>query len=298
MCILFIAVERHRRYPLVIAANRDEYHARPSAPLHRWADADGVLAGRDELAGGTWFGVNARGRIAAVTNRRATESGERAAPGQIMNAATVAATVNAGSAVGDATVAATESTPSRGALPARFLRGADSVEEFGEFLRAAHRDFRPFNLLYGEPGQLHCFAGGDANSGARPRLLGRGFHSISNGAMDEPWPKMARGVELLKAQIAGDRDLCADNLARMMKDETPAADAGNSAAANTAAAAGNDADDARRDSIFITGARYGSRATTLLFAAPGRFEVYEYTYAARGVAAGRRHVALTVTDAA
>ncbi|MDD9822894.1 MAG: NRDE family protein, partial [Gammaproteobacteria bacterium] len=61
MCILFIAVERHRRYPLVIAANRDEYHARPSAPLHRWADADGVLAGRDELAGGTWFGVNARG---------------------------------------------------------------------------------------------------------------------------------------------------------------------------------------------------------------------------------------------
>ncbi|MDD9822893.1 MAG: NRDE family protein, partial [Gammaproteobacteria bacterium] len=191
-----------------------------------------------------------------------------------------------------------ESTPSRGALPARFLRGADSIAEFGEFLRAAHRDFRPFNLLYGEPGQLHCFAGGDANSGARPRLLGRGFHSISNGAMDEPWPKMARGVELLKAQIAGDRDLCADNLARMMKDETPAADAGNSAAANTAAAAGNDADDARRESIFITGARYGSRATTLLFAAPGRFEVYEYAYAARGVAAGRRHVALTVTDAA
>jgi len=183
-------------------------------------------------------------------------------------------------------------------LPARFLRGADSIAEFGEFLRAAHRDFRPFNLLYGEPGRLHCFAGGEANSGARPRLLGRGFHSISNGAMDDPWPKMARGVELLKAQIAGDRDLCADNLARMMKDESPAADAGDGAAANTAAAAGNAIDDARRASIFITGARYGSRATTLLFAAPGRFDVYEYAYAARGVAAGRRHVALTVTDAA
>ncbi|MDD9883473.1 MAG: NRDE family protein [Gammaproteobacteria bacterium] len=322
MCILFIAVERHRRYPLVIAANRDEYHARPSAPLHRWAGDAGILAGRDELAGGTWFGVNARGRIAAVTNRRAAESGRRAAAGQTMNAATVAATVdaksaagdatvtatvNAGSAAGDATVAATEnaatvaateSTPSRGALPARFLRGADSIAEFGEFLRAAHRDFRPFNLLYGEPGRLHCFAGGEANSGARPRLLGRGFHSISNGAMDDPWPKMARGVELLKAQIAGDRDLCADNLARMMKDEAPADGAGDGAAASTATAAAGTVDDARRASIFITGARYGSRATTLLFAAPGRFEVYEYAYAARGVAAGRRHVALTVTDAA
>ncbi|MDD9812188.1 MAG: NRDE family protein [Gammaproteobacteria bacterium] len=299
MCILFIAVERHRRYPLVIAANRDEYHARPSAPLHRWAGDAGILAGRDELAGGTWFGVNARGRIAAVTNRRAAESGERAEAGE-------AVTVNTKSAAGDATVAATENagtvaatvTPSRGALPARFLRGADSIAEFGEFLRAAHRDFRPFNLLYGEPGRLHCFAGGEANCGARPRLLGRGFHSISNGAMDDPWPKMARGVELLKAQIAGSRDLCADNLARMMKDETPAAAAGDRAAANTAAAAAGTVDDARRDSIFITGARYGSRATTLLFAAPGRFEVYEYAYAARGVAAGRRHVALTVTDAA
>lgn len=269
MCILFIAVGSHRRYPLVIAANRDEYHARPSAPLHRWADASGILAGRDGRAGGTWFGVNARGRIAAVTNRRPAEGAKNETGGA------------------ESEVAGRAAVPSRGALPARFLRGADSIDDFGEFLRAAHRDFRPFNLLYGAPGRLYCFAGGaDSRDPRPPRRLARGFHSISNGALDDPWPKMARGVALLEERIAADRALCGDDLSRMMKDETPAA-----------TRAGADSD-ARRSSIFITGARYGTRATTLLLAARGRFELYEYAYAARGAESGRRHFSLAIAGAA
>lgn len=248
MCILFIAVDQHRRYPLIIAANRDEYHARPSEAMRYWPDQPGILAGRDGRAGGTWFGVNTRGRIAAVTNRRP------------------AGPARAGAR-------------SRGDLPVRFLRGSDTIEAYGEFLRAAHRDFSPFNLIYGEPGQLHCFAGGEAAG----RRLESGFHGISNGAPDDPWPKMSRGVRLLKARIAGHRALRSDDLAQMMKDETRAA--------------GADAGTARFSPIFVTGARYGTRATTLLFGARGRYDLYEYNYAANGAEAERRHYSMRVHGA-
>lgn len=243
MCIIFIAVEQHRRYPLIIAANRDEYHARPSEAMRYWPDQPGILAGRDGRAGGTWFGVNTRGRIAAVTNRRP------AGP-------------------------AGTGARSRGELPARFLRGSDTVEDYGEFLRAARRDFSPFNLIYGEPGQLYCFASAEAAG----RRLESGFHSISNGALDDPWPKMSRGARLLKARIAGGREVRSGDLARMMKDRTRAAGA----------------DAARFSPIFVTGARYGTRTTTLLFGARGRFDLYEYNYAANGAESGRRHYSMRV----
>lgn len=246
MCIVFIAVDQHRRYPLIIAANRDEYHARPSQAMRYWPHQPGILAGRDGRAGGTWFGVNTRGRIAAVTNRR---------PAQPAGAG----------------------ARSRGDLPVRFLGGSDTIEDYGEFLRAAHRDFSPFNLIYGEPGQLYCFASGEAAG----RRLESGFHSISNGALDDPWPKMSRGVRLLKERISGDRALCSDALAQMMKDQTRAAGA----------------DAARFSSIFVTGARYGTRATTLLFGARGRFDLYEYNYAADGAESERRHYSMRVRHA-
>jgi len=247
MCIIFIAVDQHRRYPLIIAANRDEYHARPSEAMRYWPDQPGILAGRDGRAGGTWFGVNTRGRIAAVTNRRPAQP----------------------SGTG---------TRSRGDLTVRFLRGSDTAEAYGEFLRAAHRDFNPFNLIYGEPGQLYCFASAEAAG----RRLESGFHGISNGALDDPWPKMARGVRLLKERICGDRALHSDDLAQMMKDETRA----------------HGAEAARFSSIFVTGARYGTRTTTLLFGARGRFDLYEYNYTAHGAEAGRRHYSMRVHHAA
>jgi uncharacterized protein with NRDE domain len=68
MCVAALAWAAHPRWRLVVAANRDEFHERPTAPLHRWAD--GTMAGRDLEAGGTWLGVNAAGRFALVTNFR------------------------------------------------------------------------------------------------------------------------------------------------------------------------------------------------------------------------------------
>ena len=70
MCILFLALGQHEDFPLIVATNRDEFHQRPSSPMHYWPDHPGILAGRDDQAGGTWLGVSKAGRFCAVTNLR------------------------------------------------------------------------------------------------------------------------------------------------------------------------------------------------------------------------------------
>ena len=70
MCLIVLAYNAHPRYPLLLAANRDEFHERPAAPAHFWTDAPDVLAGRDLQAGGTWLGLHRSGRFAALTNHR------------------------------------------------------------------------------------------------------------------------------------------------------------------------------------------------------------------------------------
>ena len=86
MCLAVIAVTAHPRYALVVAANRDEFHERPTSAAHWWPQ--GLLAGRDERAGGTWFGINRRGRFAFVTNVREPGRNDPAAPsrGQLVPA--------------------------------------------------------------------------------------------------------------------------------------------------------------------------------------------------------------------
>ncbi len=269
MCILFIAVDEHPRYPLIIAANRDEYHARPSEPMRHWPEQPGTLAGRDRRAGGTWFGVNERGRVAAVTNHRA--AGLAAANQQQPN-------------------------QSRGELVARFLRDPETecIAGYGEFLRRRHHDFNPFNLIYGEAGRLHCFS----SVGPLSRSLGSGFHSLSNGAPDDPWPKMSRGVSLLKArvgiasrgEISGEE--LAEQLAEVMTDQTTADD-------HLLPRTGIPPDREKHlSSIFITGEDYGTRTTTLLLGDGSGFDLYEHNYRADGTESGRGRYSLTIRPSA
>lgn len=71
MCVAAVAWAAHPRWRLVCIGNRDEFHARPAAPLARWDG--GVIAGRDLTGGGTWLGVHEAGRFALVTNFRQPE---------------------------------------------------------------------------------------------------------------------------------------------------------------------------------------------------------------------------------
>ncbi len=190
MCILFIAIEQHPQYPLIIAANRDEFFARPSRAAHFWADAPNVLAGRDMQAGGSWLGVNKAGDIAAVTNLRLSEPIRADAR-------------------------------SRGELVARYLRRDESREQYCEFIASEYAAFGPFNFLFGDAQQLFLFS----SLAPECKPLSPGFHAISNGLPEDYWPKMSRGVSLLEHCILQPGELDIKQLLAVMSDKTEADDA-------------------------------------------------------------------------
>ncbi len=190
MCLIVFAWRPGHALPLVVAANRDEFHARPTRALGPWADAPGVVAGRDLQAGGTWLGVAAGGRFAALTNIRA--------PGQPAGGR------------------------SRGELAEHFLR--DGAREPGAYLaEVAGRvdQYAGFNLLVGDAASLWYL-----HSGAGvPERLAPGVYGLSNATLDTPWPKLVRAREALSRclDVPGTPDAAA--LMALLGDARPAADA-------------------------------------------------------------------------
>ncbi len=161
MCLALVAVTAHPRYPLVVAANRDEFHRRPAAVAHWWRE--GWLAGRDLLAGGTWLGVTPTGRWALVTNVREPARHDPAAP-------------------------------SRGALVPAFLRGNDDAAHAVATAAAGAASGNGFNLLGGDRVSV---AWGSNRAGAVRRLTA-GVYGVSNAQLDTPWPKLRRSTAALR----------------------------------------------------------------------------------------------------
>lgn len=186
MCLIVLAWRPGHDWPLLVAANRDEFYARPSRPLAEWEDAPGLYAGRDLEAGGTWLGVTAGGRFAALTNIR----DPRQAPG----------------------------SRSRGELVAGFLRGQLSPAEYLEQVAAAARAYSGFNLLVGNRDELHYL---NAREG-RPRPLAPGLYGMSNAALDTPWPKLQRSKAAFAECLDSPR---AEALLELLADPEPASDA-------------------------------------------------------------------------
>lgn len=171
MCLILLAWQAHPRYPLVLAANRDEFFARPSAGAAFWEDAPHVLAGRDLQGGGTWLGVTRQGRFAALTNYRD--------PAQVRADA-----------------------PSRGELVSRFLRGDESPDAYALWLAAAAPRYNGFNLLYGTLSGPQRSLRYFSNCGDAGRVLEPGIYGLSNHLLDTPWPKVARGKSELARALA------------------------------------------------------------------------------------------------
>lgn len=161
MCLITLAWRPGHAQPLVVAANRDEFYARPSAALAEWQDAPGLIAGRDLEAGGTWLGITRSGRFAALTNIR----DPRAATG----------------------------LRSRGVLPVNFLRGQSSAHDYVQGLKANAQDYSRFNLLVCDGQQLCYF---DSQSGAS-EILSAGVYGLSNAGLDTPWPKVEYAKQAL-----------------------------------------------------------------------------------------------------
>ena len=183
MCLIGVAFRPGRE--LVLAANRDEFHARPSAPAASWPGAPIVFGGRDLKSGGSWLAVTRTGRLAAVTNVRRM-------------------------------VPPNPQAPSRGALVADFVRGDAAAAQYAESLRASAMDHAGFNLLLYDGRELLYV---DNHPEYEVAAVAPGVHVVSNDQLDTPWPKSLR----LKAALERTTDAAA--LFEALADRRPAADA-------------------------------------------------------------------------
>jgi uncharacterized protein with NRDE domain len=187
MCLILMAWRVHAQYPVVFAANRDEFHNRPTAAAHWWADRPQLLAGRDLQARGTWLGITRSGQIAALTNFR----------GPSRNKA---------------------NAPSRGGLVVDMLESGTPMGERLAQLSTLSPQYSGFSLLCTDGRQLGVFESVPAVG----RLLEPGIYGLSNHLLDTPWPKVQRA----KSSLAGALSALPDDAAllELLRDDRTAAD--------------------------------------------------------------------------
>ncbi|WP_283182075.1 NRDE family protein [Pseudomonas svalbardensis] len=162
MCLIVFAWRPGHAQPLIVAANRDEFYARPSLPLAQWPEAPHVHAGRDLEAGGTWLGVGANGRFAALTNIRDPHQ--------------------------------PPARKSRGELVARFLSGDMPIDDYLSDVVARSLEYSGFNLLIGNANELWHFNARETEA----VMLPPGVYGLSNAGLDTPWPKLLKARAALE----------------------------------------------------------------------------------------------------
>jgi uncharacterized protein with NRDE domain len=191
MCLAIVALDAHPRYRLVVAANRDEFHARAASPAAWGSDATfmNILAGRDLEAGGTWLGVRRDGRFALVTNVREGRTHDPAAR-------------------------------SRGELVPRVLNAPAPVERALRDVADTQNRYNGFNLIVGDGAGVFWMS----NRSADARRFTDGIHGLSNALIDTPWPKLSRTIGHVQRWAAnGDTDTAP--LFAALADREPAPDA-------------------------------------------------------------------------
>jgi uncharacterized protein with NRDE domain len=163
MCLIVVGWRVHPDYPLVVAANRDEFYARPTAIAARWPDAPQIIGGIDLEAGGTWLGITESARFAAVTNVREPNMAKAAS--------------------------------SRGALTRDFLLSNMPAGDFAQQIEGSH--YAGFNLLLSDgESLLYC-----SNRDGKPRALPPGIYGLSNHLLDSPWPKLVQARQRFTAAL-------------------------------------------------------------------------------------------------
>lgn len=236
MCLILFALNQHKDYPLIVIANRDEFYARPTLPAHWWEEHPQIFAGRDLTAGGTWMGVTRQGRFAAVTNVR--EPGGMS-PGE----------------------------RSRGDLTREFLQSDIAARDYLEQLEPDLKKYSGFNLLLGDDQGLWF----TSNRESGIAKIQPGFHGISNGRFDEPWPKLKTGKQALADAILSGADT--KRLMQILSD-------GDQAADHLLPDTGIELSFERLlSSRFIHSEEYGTRASTLVkFSNQNTIEYIEQNY--------------------
>lgn len=166
MCFILIAINVHPGYPFIVAANRDEYHDRPTRIAAAWPEHPDIIAGKDLDQGGTWLGISQEGKFAALTNFRDPENFD-------------------------------PERKSRGGLVLDFLTGDDRDKRYTDKIKRELNDYNAFCLLLGDVNGLHCVS----NRSKGVQELTTGIYALSNHLLDTPWPKVIYGKALLEKTL-------------------------------------------------------------------------------------------------
>lgn len=253
MCLLIFAHRISRQYPLLVAANRDEFHERPTRASQFWSEHPLLIAGKDENLGGTWMGASKEGKFAAVTNFRDLES----PPTNLR---------------------------SRGELPLDFLAGQASPENYLQQISDRADQYAGFNLLIGDANDLWYFCNrskSESHSPDSPRKLQPGIYGLSNAHLDIPWPKVALGKGRLERLLLESDRIEHDQLQELVNDPSSAPQAqlerlGLSTAMEQLLSA-----------QFIRSEAYGTRSTTTLWSdLEGNMSWRELSYDSEGEITG------------
>ncbi len=186
MCLLTLAYKTHPEYPLILVANRDEFHQRQAQPVHWWPDAPSVIAGKDLSAGGSWMAADQFGRLIALTNIRNGRSAQ------------------------------SENALSRGKIVSDYITQQVSAEKYLAQLNNRSHVFNPFNLLVYENKRMYY--SNNLNQGYTP--MPPGIYGLSNAFLDTPWPKLQAAKAHLQHAIIEDQ-ITPDTLTQTLSDRTP-----------------------------------------------------------------------------
>ncbi|HWJ37392.1 MAG TPA: NRDE family protein [Sphingomicrobium sp.] len=239
MCVLAFAWRAHPAWVLIVAGNRDELHARPAEYLSRWDRPGHLLAGRDLQSGGTWLGVSEQGRFAVVTNLRGYGAPE-------------------------------PHRPSRGALVTDLLSGEG---HYADLRDAELADLNPFNLISADINEAHFLTNRPTS---HQRLLGPGIYGLSNGGLDDPWPKTVRLKEMMVDWLSRER---ADP--RILLDDLR--EEGLPGVGTSCAGPSDVPQEPPLSPIFIRNPVYGTRCSTVVaIDSHGRGAIIERSYDASG----------------
>ncbi|RDU35266.1 hypothetical protein DRW41_19330 [Neobacillus piezotolerans] len=247
MCLIVFAYKAHPRYRLIVAANRDESYARPTAAAHFWEDEPNILAGRDLEKMGTWMGVSTDGRFAALTNYRDPKQ---------MNAA---------------------GKLSRGELVASFLKSGMRSGEYMAGLDAKGGLYPGYNLLADDGKSLYYFS----NMEGVAREVEPGIHGVSNHLLNTPWPKVVRGKSALDELLKRDSEELEEELFTLLRDAEPAPDADL-----PDTGIGLEWEKVLSP-LFIRSEGYGTRCSTVLLMGDGELIYTERVYGGEGFTENR-----------
>ena len=228
MCLIFLSLHQHSHYKLILAANRDEFYARQTAPAQWWEDHPQLVGGRDLEARkpdgtcGTWMAMNKNGRIAMVTNYRDLKNLKSKAP-------------------------------SRGHLVTDYLLSDESPEKYLKSIEPRANLYNGFNLIVGNAEELFYLS----NYKKGVEKMENGFHGLSNHLLDTPWPKVKRGKEKTKL-LFDQKKIQSEKILNALYDEQQAPD-------DQLPDTGVGLERERMlSSMFIKSPNYGSRCSTVV----------------------------------